>query len=151
MKTHQGKYPTSLRGPLCPWQSVFPLPHFVFIHCTGEADCHVGRWPPRNDVESLTHYVFAEGPNKTNNLPPDERCSPLRVPTHVVRACRGGQKVNCPKGKRSHPGVLAVRNRMHYESAEVPCENAPVYIPTRHCEGLYARGNPYSPYRVAFL
>ena len=32
---------------------------------------------------------------------------------------RGEQKVNCPKGKRGHPGVLLVRAVRFYEFAEI--------------------------------
>ena len=31
---------------------------------------------------------------------------------------RGEQKVNCPKGKRGHPGVLLVRAVTYYEFAQ---------------------------------
>ena len=36
--------------------------------------------------------------------------------------CRGEQKVNCPKGKRGHPGVLLVRAVTYYDFAESQCE-----------------------------
>ena len=39
---------------------------------------------------------------------------------HSRSCCRGGQKVNCPQGKRSHPGVLALRR--YYDCLHKPDE-----------------------------
>ena len=137
-------FPTSLRGSQDPWQS-------ALRYCLQKRNAAGGiRIATGINALAMTcgEYIrvrFHMGVQRIRNAFCADRPGgrSLQARTTFVRNRRGEQEVNCPQGKRSHPGVSLVRRQdvcFHIGFGRI--RNGLNFL--RHCEGRKTRGNPRS-------